>query len=80
MGRASVLFVVRAVALGSVVALCAGGGALAYLNLLESGLAKNLAGTLAFLLAWAVLWPLLWLALWLGGRALISFDPARDRA
>lgn len=80
MGRASVLFVVRAVALGSVVALCAGGGAFSYWQLLESGFTKNRAGALAFLLAWAVLWPLLWVALWLGGRALASFDPARDRA
>ncbi len=79
MGRASVLFVVRAVALGSVIALCAGGGAFAYWQLLELGLEKNQAGALAFLLAWAVLWPLLWMALWLGGRALASYDPARDR-
>ena len=79
MGRASVMFLVRAVALGLVLGLCAGGGAFLYWRMLDSGVPKTTSGIAAFSLAWIALWPLLWVALWLGGRALSSFDPARDR-
>ena len=79
MGRAAVLLFVRGLALLVVFGVTAGAGSLTYFELLDARWEKLHAGVAGFALAWVCMWPPVALALFLGGRALRSFDPARDR-